>query len=130
VYSFNEGQSPDAIQEDFPSLKRAQIYGVIAFYLDHQAEIDKYLEETEREFEGCGILVIVRAVRRLEPAIDFASAQEACLHGLGDPELLERAAAEGRVLVSHDRRTMLKHFRDHLGAGKTSPGLLVVSQGA
>ena len=55
VYSFNEGQSPDAIQEDFPSLKRAQIYGAIAFYLDHQAEIDKYLEETEREFEGCGI---------------------------------------------------------------------------
>jgi uncharacterized protein (DUF433 family) len=55
VYSFNEGQSPDAIQEDFPSLKLAQIYGGIAFYLDHQAEIDKYLEETEREFEARGI---------------------------------------------------------------------------
>jgi uncharacterized protein (DUF433 family) len=55
VYSFNEGQSPDAIQEDFPSLKLAQVYGAIAFYLDHQAEIDKYLEETEREFEACGI---------------------------------------------------------------------------
>jgi len=55
VYSFNEGQSPDAIQDDFPSLKRAQIYGAIAFYLDNQAEIDKYLEDTEREFEGCGI---------------------------------------------------------------------------
>ena len=55
VYSFNEGQSPEAIQEDFPSLKRAQIYGAIAFYLDHQAEIDKHLEETEREFEGKGI---------------------------------------------------------------------------
>ena len=55
VYSFNEGQSPEAIQEDFPSLKRAQIYGAIAFYLDHQAEIDKYLEETAREFEGSGI---------------------------------------------------------------------------
>jgi hypothetical protein len=26
-----------------------------AFYLDHQAEIAKYLEETEREFEGRGI---------------------------------------------------------------------------
>ena len=51
VYSFNEGQSPEAIQEDFPSLKRAQIYGAIAFYLDHQAEIDKYLVDTEREFE-------------------------------------------------------------------------------
>ena len=52
VYSFNEGQSPEAIQEDFPKLKRAQIYGAIAFYLDHQAEIDKYLAATHREFEG------------------------------------------------------------------------------
>jgi len=52
VYSFNEGRSPEAIQEDFPSLKRSQIYGAIAFYLDHQSEIDKHLEETEREFEG------------------------------------------------------------------------------
>ncbi|MBI3679066.1 MAG: DUF433 domain-containing protein [Acidobacteria bacterium] len=51
VYAFNEGQSPEAIQEDFPLLKRSQIYGAIAFYLDHQAEVDKYLEETEREFE-------------------------------------------------------------------------------
>ena len=55
VCSFNEGQSPEAIQEDFPSLKRAQIYGAIAFYLDHHAEIDKHLEETEREFEGNAI---------------------------------------------------------------------------
>ena len=55
VCSFKEGQSPESIQEDFPSLKRAQIYGAIAFYLDHQAEIDKYLEDTEREFEGKAI---------------------------------------------------------------------------
>jgi hypothetical protein len=71
---------------------------------------------------------IVRAVRRQEPAIDFASAQEAGLDGLGDQELLERIAAEGRILVSHDRRTMLNHFRDRLVAGKSSPGLLVVGQ--
>jgi hypothetical protein len=36
-------------------LKRAQIYGAVAFYLDHKAEIEKYLEETEREFEAGGI---------------------------------------------------------------------------
>ena len=55
VYSFNEGQSPEAIQEDFPSLKRAQIYGAIAFYLDHKVQIDNSLEETAREFEGKAI---------------------------------------------------------------------------
>ena len=55
VCCFNEGLSPEAIQEDFPALKLSQIYGAIAFYLDHQAEIDKYLEDTEREFEGNSI---------------------------------------------------------------------------
>jgi uncharacterized protein (DUF433 family) len=55
VYAFNDGQSPEAIQEDFPLLKGSQICGAIAFYLDHQAEIDRYLEETEREFEASGI---------------------------------------------------------------------------
>jgi len=73
---------------------------------------------------------IVKAVRRREPAIAFASAQEAGLEGISDPDLLDRAASENRILVSHDRRTMLEHFRAHLAAGKSSPGVLIVSQGA
>ena len=73
---------------------------------------------------------IVKAVRRREPAIDFESAQEAGLDGVSDSELLDRAAAESRVLVSHDRRTMIAHFRARLAAGKSGPGLLIVSQGA
>jgi hypothetical protein len=56
---------------------------------------------------------IVKAVRRREPAIDFASARETELEGVSDPEVLERAAGDERVLVSHDRRTILKYFRDH-----------------
>ena len=62
--------------------------------------------------------------------MDFLSAQEAGLDGVGDPELLECVALEGRVLVSHDRRTMLDHFRARLAAVKSSPGLLMVSQDA
>jgi uncharacterized protein (DUF433 family) len=64
VYSFNEGKSPEAILEDFPLLKRAQIYGAIAFYLDHQAEIDGYLACSEREFEGGTI-----PLRQANPAL-------------------------------------------------------------
>jgi hypothetical protein len=71
---------------------------------------------------------IVKAVRRREPAVDFSSAHESRLEGVDDPELLDRAASEGRVLVSHDLRTLLDHFRSRLMAGKSSPGLLVVSQ--
>lgn len=72
---------------------------------------------------------IVKAVRKQEPAIDLASASDAGLQGVGDPDILERAALENRVLVSHDRRTMPEHFRLRLAAGKSSPGVLVVAQG-
>jgi uncharacterized protein (DUF433 family) len=51
VYSFERGNSPEAIQESFPVLKLAQIYGAIAFYLDHQAEVQRYLESEERRIQ-------------------------------------------------------------------------------
>jgi hypothetical protein len=73
---------------------------------------------------------IVKAVRRREPALDFASAADSRLRGVKDPELLEMTAVANRVLVSHDRRTMLNHFRGRLAAGKWSPGLLVIAQDA
>ena len=48
--------------------------------------------------------------------------------GLSDPEVLELAAKEGRILVTHDRRTMPGHFRDRLESGESSPGVFIVSQ--
>jgi hypothetical protein len=68
---------------------------------------------------------IVKAVRQREPSIDFASAAESGLEGLSDPELLERAAQEDRILVSHDRRTMDRHAytrpKSALGFSHSSP---------
>ncbi len=43
VYAFREGCSPESIREDFLGLTLAQVYGAIAFYLDHQPGIDAYL---------------------------------------------------------------------------------------
>jgi hypothetical protein len=60
---------------------------------------------------------IVKAVRHQEPGIDFASAVEAGLEGVSDSEILERAASEDRILVTHDRRTMLAYFRARLEGG-------------
>jgi hypothetical protein len=71
---------------------------------------------------------IIRAVRERDPAVDFASATDAGLKGVSDPNILEQAAVANRVLVSHDRHTMLNHFRNRLIEGRTSPGLLIVSQ--
>jgi len=56
VYAFNRGESPEQILEAYPLLGRlARVFGAIAFYLDHQPEIDKYLEDAKREFEAHGI---------------------------------------------------------------------------
>ncbi len=70
---------------------------------------------------------IVSGGLRAEPSIDFLTAAEAGLHGLPDPKVLEIAADEGRVLVTHDRKTMPYHFADFL-AKRLSPGLIIIPQ--
>jgi hypothetical protein len=71
---------------------------------------------------------IVKGCRRQEPALDFQSANEADLEGECDPEVLALAAAENRILVTHDRQTMPRHFGEFLMSGKSSPGVFIVSQ--
>ncbi|MGA3024142.1 MAG: DUF5615 family PIN-like protein [Bryobacteraceae bacterium] len=70
---------------------------------------------------------IVAGLRRREPGVDFQDAQAGGVIGKRDPEVLALAAREGRVLVSHDRRTMLKHFARFIQQ-QNSPGLIIVSQ--
>ncbi len=71
--------------------------------------------------------IIVSAVLRRVPAIDFRTATAAGLAGLDDPEVLARAAGDGRILVTHDQTTMPRHFGEFAQA-QHSPGLLVVPQ--
>jgi len=71
--------------------------------------------------------IIVLAVVRREPAIDFQTAAATGLRHLKDPEVLALAAREGRVLVSHDHQTMPRHFGSFIAAN-TSPGVLLVPQ--
>jgi hypothetical protein len=70
---------------------------------------------------------IVRAVRHRDSAIDFQTAYEARLHGVDDDVVLAQAAEEGRLLVSHDYRTMSTHFATFVTT-RTSAGVLLVSQ--
>lgn len=39
------GQTPEQIQDDFPTISLASVYGAIAYYLDHREEGDRYLAE-------------------------------------------------------------------------------------
>jgi Domain of unknown function (DUF5615) len=70
---------------------------------------------------------IVRAVRRRAPEIDFQTAHDAGLPGLDDEAVLAQAARESRFLISHDRRTMPRHFASFTTT-KTSSGLILISQ--
>jgi hypothetical protein len=71
--------------------------------------------------------IILLAATRREPSIDFLTAEAGSLVGLKDPEVLAVAAREGRVLVSHDQKTMPKHFAEFI-SHLPSPGLLLIPQ--
>lgn len=70
---------------------------------------------------------IVSGLIRHEPSIDFQTADEANLRGLSDEDVLQKAAQENRILVTHDRRTMPYHFAKFI-ANQTSPGVFIISQ--
>lgn len=70
---------------------------------------------------------IVIGLTRLEPEVDFQTATEAGLRGLVDPEVLSHAAQSGRILVTHDRRTMPSHFAAFI-LNDTSPGVFIIGQ--
>ena len=67
---------------------------------------------------------IVRGVLRRCPAVDF---QFEAIHAIDDLTVLHLSANQGRILVSHDRRTMSAHFA-RLLQRQSSPGLILVPQ--
>lgn len=52
VYCFWNGESPESIAQSFPTLTLEQVFGAIAYYLDHQNEIDEYLKQGEAEYDA------------------------------------------------------------------------------
>jgi uncharacterized protein (DUF433 family) len=48
VREFREGQSPEAIRSDFPTLSLEQVYGAITFYLGHKDQVDNDMAARER----------------------------------------------------------------------------------
>jgi hypothetical protein len=72
---------------------------------------------------------IVRALRRRMPTIDLVRVQDAGLIGADDVTVLEWAAREGRVLLSHDENTLIGHARDFVDSGRPMAGLFHVGAG-
>jgi uncharacterized protein (DUF433 family) len=52
IWPWRDGQSAEAIQEAYPTLTLAEVYGAVAYYLNHRTEVDRQLAEGAATFEA------------------------------------------------------------------------------
>ncbi|HEX8734890.1 MAG TPA: DUF5615 family PIN-like protein [Pyrinomonadaceae bacterium] len=71
---------------------------------------------------------ILRGLRRRLPTLDVVRVQDIGLITQPDTEVLEWAAKENRVLLTHDITTMSKHAFDRVNQGLPMPGIIEVPQ--
>ena len=76
----------------------------------------------DENFEGA----IFRALLRRESDIDIVRVQDVGLTGLDDPEILEWADLQRRIVLTHDRRTMPNFVYQRIALGKSTSGLIVM----
>ena len=70
---------------------------------------------------------IVRGLLLQQPNVDIVSVQHVGIAGYDDPEVLEWAAQNNRILLTHDRATMPDFAYERLTAGQAMPGLFVLN---
>jgi hypothetical protein len=73
---------------------------------------------------------IVRGVLRRQADIDIVRVQDSVVYQADDPTVLVWAAQEGRVVLTHDIRTMAEHAFKRIEQGLPMPGLFQVEQTA
>ena len=71
---------------------------------------------------------IVRGVLRQRPDLDIVRIQDVALSGADDRTVLEWAAGQGRVLLTHDVTTLTRYAYDRARAGQPMPGVFEVSR--
>jgi uncharacterized protein (DUF433 family) len=52
VGAFRTGATPEEIAQQFPALVLADVYQVIAYYLNHAAEVESYLATRQKEADS------------------------------------------------------------------------------
>ena len=70
----------------------------------------------------------MRGVLRSFPSADLIRVQDVGLRTVEDPAILEWAAQEGRILLTHDVKTMLVFVRKRLELRLLMPGVILVPQ--
>jgi uncharacterized protein (DUF433 family) len=51
IYYYNQGFTAEMLHCQFPTLELATVHKVIAFYLDHREEVDRYTAEYDLELD-------------------------------------------------------------------------------
>ena len=49
IFAFNEGATPEEITQQYSTLDLKDVYVVISYYLQNQAEVGKYLEQRQTD---------------------------------------------------------------------------------
>jgi len=49
IQFYLQGESPEALQQGFPTISLPDVYAVIAYYLAHHAEVDEYLKRRNED---------------------------------------------------------------------------------
>jgi hypothetical protein len=68
---------------------------------------------------------VLRALLRQVPGLDVIRAQDGPLYGADDPALLQFAADENRVLLTHDIETLVGYAWDRVRKGIKMSGVIV-----
>ena len=71
---------------------------------------------------------IIRGLLRRKPDLDIVRVQDVGLSGSNDASVLEWAAQENRVLLTHDVTTLTSFAYDRVRAGLPMPGVFEVSR--
>lgn len=69
---------------------------------------------------------IVRGLRDRDPSVNIILVQDVGLTGAADPDILEWAAREWLIVLTHDKRTMTRDANARLVASLPMPGVVVV----
>ncbi|NUQ63164.1 MAG: DUF5615 family PIN-like protein [Pirellulales bacterium] len=69
---------------------------------------------------------MVRGLFRRKGDLDLVRVQDVALGGEDDDAVLEWSEKHGRVLLTHDGRSMPAHVKSRLASGAHVPGVLVV----
>jgi len=78
---------------------------------------------SDENFDGA----ILRGLFRRSPELDIVRVQDVGLSATSDTEILAWAAAEGRILLTHDRDTMPNFAYQRVRAGQAMSGVFLVS---